>query len=53
MSDPVLECRQVVKTFYDGSRELHILRGIDLDIEYGKIHVISGQEHAAAHHRHA
>ena len=46
MSDPVLECRQVVKTFYDGSRELHILRGIDLDIEYGKIHVISGHSGA-------
>ena len=46
MSDPVLECRQVVKTFYDGSRELRILRGIDLVIEYGKIHVISGHSGA-------
>ena len=27
MSDCVLECRQVVKTFFDGSRELQILRG--------------------------
>ena len=46
MSDPVLECRQVVKSFYDGSRELRILRGIDLAIEYGKIHVISGHSGA-------
>ncbi len=46
MSDSVLECRQVVKTFYDGPRELHILRGIDLDIQFGKIHVISGHSGA-------
>ena len=32
MSDAVLECRGVVKTFYDGPRELNILRGIDLTI---------------------
>ena len=46
MSDPVLECRQVVKTFYDGPRELNILRGVDLTIETGKIHVISGHSGA-------
>ena len=46
MNKAILECRQVVKTFYDGSRELNILRGIDLTIEEGKIHVISGHSGA-------
>ncbi len=43
MSDVVLECRGVRKTFFDGSRPLHILRGVDLQVESGKILAISGQ----------
>jgi len=46
MSSPVLECREVVKTFYDGPRELQILRGVDLVIHAGDIHVISGHSGA-------
>jgi lipoprotein-releasing system ATP-binding protein len=43
MSDTVLECRSVRKTFFDGSRPLHILRGVNLRVEAGKILAISGQ----------
>ena len=46
MSDCILECRQVVKTFFDGPRELRILRGIDLEIERGRVHVVSGHSGA-------
>ena len=46
MSDVVLECRQIVKTFYDGPRELRILRGVNLEVESGKILVISGHSGA-------
>ncbi len=46
MSDAVLECRGISKTYYDGPRPLKILRGVDLRIEPGKIHVISGQSGA-------
>lgn len=38
----VLQCRGIEKIFHDGSRELHILRGIDLEVETGKVHAISG-----------
>ena len=38
----VLECKGIEKSFHDGSRELHILRGIDLAVETGKVHAISG-----------
>jgi len=38
----VIECRGVEKTFYDGNRELRILRGIDLDVPEGEILAISG-----------
>jgi len=41
MSD-VLECRQVVKTYHDGSRELRILCGVDLAVPEGGILAISG-----------
>jgi len=41
MSD-VLECRQVVKTYHDGSRELRILCGVDLAGPEGGILAISG-----------
>ena len=42
MSEPVLECRNIRKTFFDGSRPLHILRGVNLQVEAGKILAISG-----------
>lgn len=38
----VLECRGVEKTYRDGQRELHILRGVDLIVEEGKILTIVG-----------
>lgn len=38
----VLECRGVEKVFHDGSRELHILRGVDLAVKAGRTHAISG-----------
>ena len=39
---PVMECRQVVKTFVDGTRRLEILRGLDLAIHRGEVLAISG-----------
>ncbi len=38
----VLECRGLEKTFHDGSRELCVLRGIDLAVEEKEIIAISG-----------
>ena len=38
----VIECRGVEKTYYDGNRELRILRGVDLDVPEGEILAISG-----------
>jgi lipoprotein-releasing system ATP-binding protein len=38
----VIECRKVVKTYYDAGRELRILRGIDLSIYEGEVMAISG-----------
>ena len=38
----VLECRNIVKTYHDGDRELRVLRGIDLAVEAGEILAISG-----------
>ena len=38
----VLECRNIVKTYHDGDRELKVLRGIDLAVEAGEILAISG-----------
>lgn len=38
----VLECRNVVKTFSDGTRVLEILRGVDLTVPEGEILAISG-----------
>jgi len=46
MSNAVLECRGISKTYFDGPRELPILRSIDLAVEPGKILVISGQSGA-------
>ncbi len=42
MSDVVLEARGIKKTFFDASRTLHILRGVDLSVESGKVLAISG-----------
>lgn len=42
MNGPVLECAQVVKTYHDGSRELRILRGVDLAVEEGEVLAITG-----------
>jgi len=38
----VLECKDVVKTFYDGGRELRILRGVNIEVSEGEILAISG-----------
>lgn len=38
----VLECRGVVKTFYDGGRTLPILQGVDLSIQEKEVLAISG-----------
>ncbi len=46
MSNAVLECRGIAKTYYDGPRALSILKGVDLAVEPGKILVISGQSGA-------
>ncbi len=42
----VLECRGITKTFHDGDRELHVLRGVDLVIEEQDILAISGSSGA-------
>ncbi len=41
-NNKVIECRGLVKTFYDADRELHILRGIDLEVIEGEVVAISG-----------
>jgi len=38
----IVECRKVVKTYHDATRELRILRGVDLTIHEGEIMAISG-----------
>ena len=38
----VIECKKLVKTFQDGTRELRILREVDLDVYEGEILVITG-----------
>lgn len=42
----VLECNNIVKTFYDGEKELNILRGVDLHVPKGEILAISGSSGA-------
>jgi lipoprotein-releasing system ATP-binding protein len=37
-----MECRQIVKTFIDGTRRLEILRGLDLAVYRGEVLAISG-----------
>ena len=39
---PIIECRGVEKTYVDGTRELRILRGVNLEVREGEILVISG-----------
>ncbi len=39
---PVIECRELKKTYHDGSRELRILDGIDLSVHDGDLMVITG-----------
>jgi lipoprotein-releasing system ATP-binding protein len=38
----VIECKKIAKTFHDGSRELQILQGIDLEVRESEILAISG-----------
>lgn len=38
----VIECKKLVKTYHDGSRELRILRGIDMHVVEGECLAISG-----------
>ena len=42
MNNTVIECRNVEKIYRDGTRELRILRGIDLVVPEGEILAISG-----------
>ena len=39
---PVIECRDLEKTYHDGSRELRILQGINLEVHNGDLMVITG-----------
>jgi lipoprotein-releasing system ATP-binding protein len=39
---PVIECRNLHKTYNDGSRTLSILRGVDLQVNPGEILAITG-----------
>lgn len=38
----LIECRDLVKTFHDGSRELRILCGVNLSVDQGEMVAISG-----------
>lgn len=38
----VIECRGVKKSYHDGTRELTILKGVDLEVHEGEILAISG-----------
>jgi lipoprotein-releasing system ATP-binding protein len=38
----IIQCRSISKTYYDGSRELRILRGVDLDVYESEVMAISG-----------
>lgn len=42
----VLECKNIVKTFHDGDRDLEILRGVSIDVPKGEILAISGSSGA-------
>ena len=43
---PVIECRGIVKNYHDGTRELRILRGVDLAIGRNESVAICGQSGA-------
>lgn len=43
MSKTMIECRKIEKAYWDGTRELRILRGVDLIVPEGEILAISGQ----------
>jgi lipoprotein-releasing system ATP-binding protein len=38
----VIVCKNIHKKYYDGTRVLHILRGVDFEVPEGKIMAISG-----------
>ncbi len=42
----VIECKNLVKTYFDAGRELRILRGVDLSIHEGEILAITGSSGA-------
>jgi len=42
----VMECRGLEKTYRDGTRELRILRGVDMEVKAGEILAISGSSGA-------
>ncbi len=42
MSNPVIECKGIEKTYHDGTRELRILQGVDLVLYEGESLAISG-----------
>jgi lipoprotein-releasing system ATP-binding protein len=42
MSDPIIECRGVCKSYHDGSRELKILRGVNLAVYEAEFLAIIG-----------
>src|SRR6266481_6048764 len=39
---PVLTAREVVKTFQEGREEVHVLRGVSLDLEPGEVVALEG-----------
>ncbi|NQU43861.1 ABC transporter ATP-binding protein [bacterium] len=43
MSKVILEVRKLEKTYHDGERELHVLRGVDLSVCEGEVVAITGQ----------
>lgn len=42
----IIECKNLVKTFHDGDRELRILRGLDIDVYEGQVLMITGSSGA-------
>ena len=43
MGDPVLAAHGVEKTFHDGTRQLHVLRGVALELAAGEIVAVLGR----------
>jgi lipoprotein-releasing system ATP-binding protein len=46
MAEPLVAIRNLTKTFMHMGRELHVLRGIDLDIHHGEVVAIVGKSGA-------